>query len=98
MQAITIACSYNVLKTKWSSFHGNQPSRNIKKQNKKMGWKSSVIIHLGFWFYLVGGGAVYYYIEDPSYHLPPQPKRNIIGKLVNVIVYVVVLVYNRINV
>ena len=52
----------------------NQPSLNIFL--KKMGWESSVIIHLGFWFYLVGGGAVYYYIEDPSYHLPPQPKRN----------------------
>nr|CAH0110307.1 unnamed protein product [Daphnia galeata] len=41
-----------------------------------MGWKSSLAIkfHLGFWFYLVGGGAVYYYIEDPLYHLPPQPK------------------------
>jgi hypothetical protein len=42
-----------------------------------MGWKSSLAIkfHFGFWFYLVGGGAVYYFIEDPLYHLPPQPKR-----------------------
>jgi hypothetical protein len=41
----------------------------------KMGWKSSIAIHLGFWLYLVGGGLIYYYIENPMYHLPPVEKR-----------------------
>jgi len=40
-----------------------------------MGWKSSITIHLGFWLYLVGGGLIYYYIENPMYHLPPAEKR-----------------------
>ncbi|XP_046636397.1 potassium channel subfamily K member 2-like [Daphnia pulicaria] len=39
-----------------------------------MGWKSSLTIHVGFWFYLVAGGLVYYYIENPMYHLPPVEK------------------------
>ncbi|XP_046449382.1 open rectifier potassium channel protein 1-like [Daphnia pulex] len=39
-----------------------------------MGWKSSIAIHLGFWLYLVGGGLIYYYIENPMYHLPPVEK------------------------
>ncbi len=43
----------------------------------KMGWKSSLAIHLGFWFYLVGGGAIYFYIEDPYYHLAAPSKRNV---------------------
>lgn len=47
----------------------------------KMGWKSSLAIHLGFWFYLVGGGAIYFYIEDPYYHLPAPPKRNVTNYL-----------------
>jgi hypothetical protein len=40
-----------------------------------MGWKGSLTIHVGFWFYLVAGGLVYYYIENPMYHLPPVEKR-----------------------
>nr|CAH0110147.1 unnamed protein product [Daphnia galeata] len=39
-----------------------------------MGWKSSLAIHLGFWLYLVGGGIIYYFIENPGYHLPPVEK------------------------
>jgi hypothetical protein len=40
-----------------------------------MGWKGSLTIHVGFWLYLVAGGLVYYYIENPMYHLPPVEKR-----------------------
>lgn len=46
----------------------------------KMGWKSSLAIHLGFWLYLVGGGIIYYFIENPGYHLPPVEKRKTIRR------------------
>lgn len=42
-----------------------------------MGWKSSLVIHLAFWFYLLVGGLVFYYLENPTYHLSSLPnKRN----------------------
>ncbi|KAI9564914.1 hypothetical protein GHT06_008655 [Daphnia sinensis] len=40
-----------------------------------MGWKSSLFIHLGFWFYLLGGGLVFYYLETSTYHLSSLPKQ-----------------------
>ncbi|XP_045025614.1 potassium channel subfamily K member 2 isoform X2 [Daphnia magna] len=42
-----------------------------------MGWKSSLVIHLGFWFYLLVGGLVFYYLENPTYHLSSLPNKPI---------------------
>ncbi|XP_057369888.1 potassium channel subfamily K member 2-like [Daphnia carinata] len=44
-----------------------------------MGCKSSLVIHLGFWFYLLSGGLVFYYLESPTYHLSSLPKQIMIN-------------------
>jgi hypothetical protein len=68
---VIITCS-----TEWSE-KSTESRVECQPNLLKMGWKSSLAIHLGFWFYLVGGGAIYFYIEDPYYHLPAPPKRNV---------------------
>jgi hypothetical protein len=69
-------CHYLTCSTEWSE-KSTESRVECQPNLLKMGWKSSLAIHLGFWFYLVGGGAIYFYIEDPYYHLPAPPKRNV---------------------
>lgn len=43
----------------------------------RMGWKSKLAIHVGFWTYLALGGLVFYYVEMPGRNQGPSNRMQI---------------------